>query len=258
MSSLQLFCLVVFVSLSWARPQTNYYPRPYVIGGSFYSPPGYSGYRNFRQPGQMTAMVIGDTVATNSYSGSPYFGANGISRRQVVQEQITDKPETNLIVEPEVNEQETLFSIEEDTPETTIKPFTTTQAPSTTRKTKTGKAKKPFITPPPTPQPNTEQKEEEDDDEYSWPFSGSSKGYNAFFPIFIAGGRSKTRATEEGGFPGSATAIANAFSTGKGGVATSHATAFGDPYTAAMLRNSGFNVRTKNGRKLSTQDNEQE
>ncbi|KAM3958974.1 uncharacterized protein ACR2FA_006945 [Aphomia sociella] len=46
----------------------------------------------------------------------------------------------------------------------------------------------------------------------------------ALFPMFFGwGGRSG------GGAPGGATAIANAYSTGRGGVATSHATAYGVP-----------------------------
>lgn len=81
-------------------------------------------------------------------------------------------------------------------------------------------------------------------------FSGVP-AYNAFFPIFINGGSTSGRSrAQEGNIPGSATAIANAFSTGKGGVATSHATAFGDPYAAAVLRNAGlFNVKNS-ARKL--------
>ncbi|XP_072947046.1 uncharacterized protein [Epargyreus clarus] len=51
----------------------------------------------------------------------------------------------------------------------------------------------------------------------------------AYFPMFFGwGGRS-------GGAPGGATAIANAFSTGRGGVATSHATAYGPPRPEAKL-----------------------
>lgn len=46
----------------------------------------------------------------------------------------------------------------------------------------------------------------------------------AFFPMFFGWGRNGG-----GGSPGGATAIANAYSTGRGGVATSHATAYGVP-----------------------------
>lgn len=51
----------------------------------------------------------------------------------------------------------------------------------------------------------------------------------AYFPMFFGwGGRSA-------GAPSGATAIANAFSTGRGGVATSHATAYGPPKPDSKL-----------------------
>ncbi|KAJ2940666.1 hypothetical protein O0L34_g14775 [Tuta absoluta] len=59
------------------------------------------------------------------------------------------------------------------------------------------------------------QDEEVDDERPEMP--GGS-----FFPMFFGWGRN-------GGAPGGATAIANAYSTGRGGVATSHATAYGMP-----------------------------
>lgn len=125
------------------------------------------------------------------------------------------------------------------------------------RKVKVGKAKRPVAP----PKPAAEEPEEESDEEpalpAAWPFAGARGGYNAFFPIFIGGsGSARSRAAgQDDGTPGAATAIANAFSTGKGGVATSHATAFGDPYAAAMLRNAGlFNLRTKTGRKQPVQE----
>ncbi|XP_028166731.1 uncharacterized protein LOC114357350 [Ostrinia furnacalis] len=63
-----------------------------------------------------------------------------------------------------------------------------------------------------------EDEEEEDDYQPKMPTG-------AFFPMFFGwGGRSAN-----GGGPGGATAIANAYSTGRGGVATSHATAYGAP-----------------------------
>lgn len=47
------------------------------MGGSFYANPRYvragnPGY-DYVAPGQMTAMVVGDTVATNSFAGTPAF-----------------------------------------------------------------------------------------------------------------------------------------------------------------------------------------
>lgn len=60
--------------------------------------------------------------------------------------------------------------------------------------------------------------DEEEDDEYQ-----PKMPAGAFFPMYFGyGGRGS------GGMPG-ATAIANAYSTGRGGVATSHATAYGAP-----------------------------
>ncbi|KAG6460372.1 hypothetical protein O3G_MSEX011940 [Manduca sexta] len=63
--------------------------------------------------------------------------------------------------------------------------------------------------------------EDEEDEDESYPPHRMPSG--AFFPMFFGwGGRS-------GGGPGGPTAIANAYSTGRGGVATSHATAYGGP-----------------------------
>ncbi|XP_023935992.2 uncharacterized protein LOC112044394 [Bicyclus anynana] len=63
--------------------------------------------------------------------------------------------------------------------------------------------------------------EEEEDESDDYPPKMPS---GAFFPMFFGwGGRSSN------GAPGGATAIANAYSTGRGGVATSHATAYGPP-----------------------------
>lgn len=62
--------------------------------------------------------------------------------------------------------------------------------------------------------------DEEDDDDFAPRMPAA-----AFFPMFFGyGGRSGS-----GGMPGGATAVANAYSTGRGGVASSHATAYGAP-----------------------------
>lgn len=62
--------------------------------------------------------------------------------------------------------------------------------------------------------------DEEEDDDYQ-----PKMPANAFFPMFFGwGGRAA-----HGGGPGGATAVANAYSTGRGGVATSHAIAYGVP-----------------------------
>lgn len=90
----------------------------------------------------------------------------------------------------------------------------------------------------PKKRPQKPEEEDDDDDKNSgWPFAG---GRNTFFPIIFGGGGGggfKSRSSEDQGYysPGS-TAIANSFSTGKGGIATSHATSYGDPYLASFLR----------------------
>ncbi|XP_014366024.2 uncharacterized protein LOC106716891 [Papilio machaon] len=69
--------------------------------------------------------------------------------------------------------------------------------------------------------------DEEEEDEYP-----ARMPNGAYFPMFFGwgGGRSS------GGAPNGATAIANAFSTGRGGVATSHATAYGPPRPEPKLQ----------------------
>ncbi|XP_050299455.1 uncharacterized protein LOC126738257 [Anthonomus grandis grandis] len=301
MKYFEVMCLLVVVGLSDAFPKSGYYPRSYVLGGSYYSNPRYvrenTGYE-YLPPGQMTAMVVGDTVATNSFSGgfipqepavNPQTPDVEESVPQIIelgdgnQEQITEKQqpiyshqEADLINETEPEEvidhhqnngngeQETLFSLDEVTTETvavstTKLPAIASKIPAVVKRTKIGKAKRPTTTVPIVPALPAEKDDEEEDSPVSWPFGGAGRGgipaYNAFFPIFIGGSpsaRSRTRSTEgeDVGYPGSATAIANSFSTGKGGVATSHATSFGDPYAAAMMRNAGlFNFRTKSNKK---------
>nr|CAH7725960.1 unnamed protein product [Callosobruchus chinensis] len=114
---------------------------------------------------------------------------------------------------------------------------------------------------------SSESDEDDDGGNDSFPFSlGGRKGtptYNAFFPIHISSGLSTRSRHRSGsstaggadeddagvGGSGSATAIANSFSTGRGGIATSHATSFGDPYMAAMLAKNGLiNFRSKPGK----------
>lgn len=64
------------------------------------------------------------------------------------------------------------------------------------------------------------------------PFKGNKRrqGYpnlNNFFPMVFSFPKLATRAESSGSFPGAITAIANSYSTGKGGVASSVATAYG-------------------------------
>lgn len=79
---------------------------------------------------------------------------------------------------------------------------------------------------------------EEDDDELSF-FKPQFRGQQPvmFFPIMFGGGS----LGRSGAAPNGPTAIANSFSTGKKGVATSTATAYGDP--ASFLRNGKIDLR---------------
>ncbi|XP_049780097.1 translation initiation factor IF-2 [Schistocerca cancellata] len=99
--------------------------------------------------------------------------------------------------------------------------------------------------------------DDDDDDEDDFPVAGlplpgkRRKGqggfYSSYFPMFFGGfpgGRSSGGGAD--GTPGVATAIANSYSTGKGAVATSHATAYGGPH---LLGASGSNGYRKNGSK---------
>lgn len=70
----------------------------------------------------------------------------------------------------------------------------------------------------------------DDDEDMDWPMR---RGFFNIFPISFGLPDSMGRS---GGLPGGATAIANSVSTGRGSVATSHATAFGDP--SEMYRNA--------------------
>ncbi|XP_044765120.1 uncharacterized protein LOC123321530 [Coccinella septempunctata] len=81
--------------------------------------------------------------------------------------------------------------------------------------------------------------EDEDSVPSNFPFgAGGSSFLNNFFPIMVGGnsrGRGKSGQDDDMGGPGGATAIANSFSTGRGGVASSHATSFGDVFLSSHL-----------------------
>jgi hypothetical protein len=94
--------------------------------------------------------------------------------------------------------------------------------------------------------------EEEEDDEPLFFIRGKGKGrgqgpyYNSYFPIVFGAypgfgaGRGRNWENGDGNNPGVATAIANSFSTGRGAVATSHATAYGSPqYVPSGYRKNG-------------------
>ena len=87
---------------------------------------------------------------------------------------------------------------------------------------------------------NEDAEEEEEEDEPSFFNRGKGRGpyYNSYFPMVLGfypglgGGRHGNREDGNAYNPGTATAIANSFSTGRGSVATSHATAYGGPQFA--------------------------
>lgn len=76
----------------------------------------------------------------------------------------------------------------------------------------------------PTPAPVEEEEEEDEDEIVPSANKGGKQWPNSFFPMNF--GRTS----------GGAIAVANSFSTGKGGTATSHATAYGSPAAAAKKR----------------------
>lgn len=185
---------------------------------------GYYGnpYRRstFIPEGSMTAYKSGDTIATNSYA----------SGKQ----------------EPEFANAEGENSIrEEERGPAELEPTVPQTAPSagldaSKKQNRVPKRKQ-------IPSRPLEDDEEDENDEYGSYFPLQMKpnrrgnyppSYNAFFPIVFGGQQGSRTRGSEGAYPGSATAIANSFSTGKGGVASSHAVAYGDPYAAAIFRNN--------------------
>lgn len=190
---------------------SGYYGRP--IRRSQYEPEG-----------AMTAFVSGETVATNSYLGGRYPSQESEELEEPLEENVRKGVQQ---VRPEhIPQQETAEGLGEE--EVALS--------------------KPTRIPKRKPQKPQQEEEEDEEDQGSWPFQSGRKGpsYNAFFPIMLGGYQGGKGRSD--GYPGSATAIANSFSTGKGGVASSHATAYGDPYVSTLLRN-GFNFKKKPAQK---------
>lgn len=225
-------CIIQTINPSFtvSRPaRSAYYPRKTVMFSGYYgNPPTY--------PGAMTAFLSGDTVATGSYIGQEYIPP------------AEAEEDIEVLVPKESTQQEQVVEVTEPTLELT----TLEELEATTPKPKRlPKKKKPLTSTTPAAT-DEEEEEEEDEPGSSWPFPGrNAPAYNTFFPIIFGGYpgyRSKT-ANDENSYPGGATAIANSFSTGKGGVASSHATAFGDPSLATLFRNGGFNFKKRNSSK---------
>ncbi|KAB0800161.1 hypothetical protein PPYR_08041 [Photinus pyralis] len=178
----------------------------------------YGGPSEYNPEGAMTAFVTGDTLATNSFLGRKHNSA-------------TDPEEFDVPVEENVEHGLTPPALVQPNREISnggVQPDAFPQnGGSPAKRNPKRKPVKPV-----------EAEEDGDEDEGSWPFQQGRRvpSYNAFFPIMFGGYRGVKGRDSDGGFPGSATAIANSFSTGRGGVASSHATAYGDPYVNALLK----------------------
>ncbi|XP_019874306.1 uncharacterized protein LOC109602383 isoform X2 [Aethina tumida] len=251
MASVNILCLFALLACATAYPYNVYRrsaPQKAVMFGGYY---GHPLSRRSYVPPTMTMFAAGgsgDAVATNSFIGGQYGAPTQDEYASAAQE---DYP-------IQANQQDDSFAVPEQTPIETpqeqsadeqqipvtqqpLQPFQPQEpvaeeepaaedeeeaiAPTTVKPKKTVRRKQ---------KPKTvivqEDEEDDDDEQVAWPFGG--RGYNAFFPISFGLTRSGGRQSldEDGSYPaGSATAIANSFSTGKGGSSSSHATAFGDP-----------------------------
>ncbi|XP_065159648.1 uncharacterized protein [Atheta coriaria] len=195
-------------------------PQAMMFSG-FYGQPSSYGHQ-----GSMSAFANKDMIFTNSFAGeeAPIY----LNNEQTNEKEVLSGP----------NEQEA--PIEEE-----IEVQTTTKRPSKVKKNK----RKPTTTVKPVEEVDHSEEDEEEDQET--PFRGSNNANrpgnpgnqagNTFFPVIF--GKSQNGG---GGPPGAAIAIANAFSTGKGGVASSHATAYGDPYFSRMGNKNNGNKNKKN------------
>lgn len=198
----------------------------------------FSGYygNSPTYPGAMTAFLSGDTVATGSYVGQDYLPP------------AEPEDDIEVLVPKESAPEEQVVEVTESSVELT----TLEELEATTPKPKRLPKKKKPLASTTVATVDEEAEEEEDEPSSSWPFpSRNFPAYNTFFPIILGGypGAKSRNANEESSYPGGATAIANSFSTGKGGVASSHATAFGDPSLASLFRNGGFNFKKRNSSK---------
>ncbi|XP_049822324.1 uncharacterized protein LOC109602381 [Aethina tumida] len=246
MASVNILCLFALLACVTAYPYNVHrrsVPQKTVMFGGYY---GHPLSRRSYVPPTMAMFAAGgggDAVVTNSFIGDQYGAPTQDEQASAAQE---DYP-------IQANQQDDSFAVPEQTPiETpqeqpadeqeipvTQQPFQP-QEPVTEEEPAAEDEEEAIV--PTTVKPKTlrrkqkpktvivQDEEDDDDDQIAWPFGG--RGYNAFFPISFGVIRSGGRQSqdEDGSYPaGSATAIANAFSTGKGGVASSHATAFGDP-----------------------------
>ncbi|KAG5895545.1 hypothetical protein JTB14_010689 [Gonioctena quinquepunctata] len=256
------FLCVVLVGVTFGYPSKyGYNPGPrhaYMFGG-YYNNPIFARSREFIPQGSMSAVLTGDTLATNSFSGSPLVPEGQLPLEDPEnEERYPEKyhPQTVGEEQPEeididhqnnpsqgpeliLDEKEQGIAVAEEASTETV---AAAKPPKRVSKKRTGRK----------PVKKEEEEADEEDESGSWPFAGARgiPSYNAFFPINISGGspigrRAKYGDDEGYGSSGSATAIANSFSTGRGGIATSHATSFGDPYMASrFLKNGNFNTKS--------------
>ncbi|XP_019879807.2 uncharacterized protein LOC109607779 [Aethina tumida] len=246
MVSVNILCLLALLVCATAFPY-NVYRRslPQKTIGGYY---GHPLSRRSYDPPTMTMFAAegnGDAVATNSFIGGQYGAPTQDEYASAAQE---DYP-------IQANQQDSSFAVPEQTPIETPQeqPIDEQQLPVAQQPFQPFQPQEPVTEEAPTAEDEEEAiapstvkpkktvrrkqkpktvivQEDDDDDQIAWPFGG--RGYNAFFPISFGLTRSGGRQNqdEDGSYlGGSATAIANSFSTGKGGVASSHATAFGDP-----------------------------
>ncbi|XP_018326999.1 uncharacterized protein LOC108738205 [Agrilus planipennis] len=249
----------VFVVIN-ALPQVRYQagdarlrrssPRAAVMFGRYYGRPIKRNTENEYIPAPqnaMSAFVVGETVGTSSYVGEVGnydSNLNTVEAADSFESEQTEKVVQNNVYKPPSEDFTTI------SPPIEVTELGAEEVPHPEATTVTVKRRPSSSSSKPSSVATDVQKDENEDDEDQsgfWPFKVNNRGqpvYNAFFPITLGGlgGRSRVKAydgIEELPSPGAATAIANSFSTGKGGVATSHATSYGDPYLSTLLR-SGF------------------
>ncbi|KAJ8978772.1 hypothetical protein NQ317_015496 [Molorchus minor] len=223
-------------------------PRPQraIMFGGYYSNPIFRRNYDLVPQGSMSAVVTRDTVATNSFAGQqpvavfPPIGEIPLDENETV-EKYTEKADilppivriSILLCNPagfwkrrclrpqSRSHHRSPWKSRRTSPRSGCPREVATETVLVTREPKRASRKQ--VTKKPVKEEEKEEEEEDGLPSY-WPFAsnkGSLPSYNAFFPVTIGGsGRnpSKSRAgnEDEDYVPGSGTAIANSFSTGKG------------------------------------------
>jgi hypothetical protein len=228
--------LIVYFSESarlqsgFVRPRRAPLHRTMLISG--YYRPLYAQRRQGYEPETaMTAFATGESVAAGSYLGARL--PNCISCDTVEQQQDTpefvpqlDQPQA----EPEAEVEKPVSDLSDGELSEALVPVVPASdevaEPIAPPKRKTNKKLK---------QPVIADDDESDDVGEQQDTHPLRRGQNTYFPIMFSGypGRSAS-----GGSGGGVTAIANAYSTGKGGVATSHATAYGGAPPRSKAKNN--------------------